>query len=64
MTRVYLCPHCNKETSLKADNEWRPFCSERCSMVDLGGWMDERNKIASEPADFTIMEDDNGETRH
>ncbi len=31
------CPTCKKETAAK-DNPFRPFCSERCKMIDLGRW--------------------------
>jgi uncharacterized protein len=31
------CPICHKETSWK-DNPDRPFCSERCKLIDLGKW--------------------------
>lgn len=26
----------------------RPFCSERCRLIDLGGWLSERNAIPGE----------------
>ena len=26
-------------------NPWRPFCSERCKLVDLGGWADESYRV-------------------
>jgi endogenous inhibitor of DNA gyrase (YacG/DUF329 family) len=28
---------------------WRPFCSERCKLVDLGAWAAEQHKIPGEP---------------
>ena len=31
------CPVCGRETRWE-DNEHRPFCSERCKLVDLGAW--------------------------
>ncbi|HLQ76169.1 MAG TPA: DNA gyrase inhibitor YacG [Terriglobia bacterium] len=31
------CPTCNK-TIEYAGNPFRPFCSERCKMIDLGKW--------------------------
>ncbi|MGE0886948.1 MAG: DNA gyrase inhibitor YacG [Blastocatellales bacterium] len=34
------CPLCRKETSWE-DNPWKPFCSERCQMIDLGRWASE-----------------------
>ncbi len=33
------CPHCKTEF-LYHSSEFRPFCSERCRMVDLGHWLD------------------------
>jgi endogenous inhibitor of DNA gyrase (YacG/DUF329 family) len=27
-------------------NPHRPFCSAACRLVDLGGWLDERHRIA------------------
>lgn len=32
----YECPRCGARVGVK--DPWRPFCSERCKMVDLGGW--------------------------
>ena len=32
------CPQCRKETEWK-DNEFRPFCSERCKLIDLDSWL-------------------------
>jgi len=31
------CPTCKKETELTG-NRFRPFCSERCKLIDLGRW--------------------------
>ena len=30
-------------------NESRPFCSERCRLIDFGEWANERRAIAGEP---------------
>jgi len=40
------------------DNPWRPFCSERCRLVDLGCWVDEDYRIAGDPAPVTDDESD------
>jgi endogenous inhibitor of DNA gyrase (YacG/DUF329 family) len=29
--------------------KWRPFCSERCRLIDLGAWIDEKHAIPGEP---------------
>ena len=43
------CPTCRKETTWQ-DNPFRPFCSERCKMVDLGRWAKEEYRIPDKPA--------------
>lgn len=43
------CPHCKKEAQL-AGNPYRPFCSERCKMIDLGTWATEGYRIPGEKA--------------
>jgi endogenous inhibitor of DNA gyrase (YacG/DUF329 family) len=32
------CPICKKPADLSPRNRFRPFCSERCRMIDLGTW--------------------------
>ncbi|HEV2430256.1 MAG TPA: DNA gyrase inhibitor YacG [Burkholderiales bacterium] len=32
------CPRCGTRTEYSRENKWRPFCSERCRMIDLGRW--------------------------
>ncbi|MBX3278260.1 MAG: DNA gyrase inhibitor YacG [Acidobacteria bacterium] len=39
------CPQCRRETEWQ-DNPWRPFCSERCRIIDLGRWASEDYRIA------------------
>lgn len=53
MTRQAKCPTCAKPTELGRNNKWRPFCCERCRLIDLGAWMDESRSIPSEEAVFT-----------
>ena len=40
----YKCPQCGKESVWKG-NKYRPFCSERCKLIDLGTWADEKYKV-------------------
>lgn len=47
------CPICGKENTWKPENALRPFCSDRCKMIDLGEWANESRKIPSDPIDFT-----------
>jgi hypothetical protein len=32
-----------------ASNRWRPFCSERCRLTDLGAWAAESYRVAGKP---------------
>lgn len=47
VTRITPCPNCGKTSKSAEDNPWRPFCSERCKLVDLGDWLTEKNVIAT-----------------
>ncbi|MGB0454879.1 MAG: DNA gyrase inhibitor YacG [Bacteriovoracaceae bacterium] len=44
------CPTCDTEFNYYS-SEFRPFCSERCKMVDLGHWASESYSVAGKPAD-------------
>lgn len=44
------CPQCGKKVTWKAANAYRPFCSKRCQLIDLGAWADESHRIAGESA--------------
>ena len=36
--RSVPCPRCGAPAAFTRDNKWRPFCGERCKMIDLGLW--------------------------
>jgi endogenous inhibitor of DNA gyrase (YacG/DUF329 family) len=42
------CPTCQRELAWSEQFPWRPFCSERCKMVDLGAWFAETRGIAAD----------------
>jgi endogenous inhibitor of DNA gyrase (YacG/DUF329 family) len=42
------CPTCGATVAWTAEQRWRPFCSERCKLIDLGAWLDESNRIPAE----------------
>lgn len=48
MNTYVKCPTCRKETAWN-DNPWRPFCSERCKLIDLGEWANENHRIPGKP---------------
>jgi uncharacterized protein len=41
---LLACPHCGKKKE-SVGNAFRPFCSERCKLLDLGNWIDGKYKI-------------------
>jgi len=47
--KVVACPACGKPAAYDAANRWRPFCSERCRVTDLGGWASERYRVPGAP---------------
>lgn len=54
------CPVCQKMVEWNEGSEFRPFCSERCKMIDLGDWISENHRIPGEPtevADESISEE-------
>lgn len=43
------CPTCKKEVEY-TKSEFRPFCSERCKLLDFGDWADEKFALPSQDA--------------
>lgn len=60
-TQKITCPTCGKANTWNPENKFRPFCSDRCKLIDLGEWASETHKIAGEPAD--LQSDDTEEDR-
>jgi len=44
---VIKCPACGKETQFEG-NQFRPFCSERCKLLDFGAWADGEYSLPAE----------------
>ncbi len=57
------CPQCQKECPWEA-NAYRPFCSERCRLIDLGKWAAEEYAIPDkshsppDPKNLVFEDDD------
>ncbi len=49
--RKIICPICKKDANWD-DNPFRPFCSERCGLIDLGKWASEEYRIAGKKKDI------------
>jgi endogenous inhibitor of DNA gyrase (YacG/DUF329 family) len=51
-----VCPTCRKPLPADADRRFRPFCSERCKLIDLQKWLGGAFVIPGKP----IVDPDEG----
>ena len=49
MAAIVKCPTCRREVEWTAASQYRPFCSDRCRLIDLGAWLTEQHKIPDQP---------------
>ncbi len=42
------CPTCKRRVEWSEASVYRPFCSDRCRLIDLGAWLTEQHKIPDE----------------
>jgi endogenous inhibitor of DNA gyrase (YacG/DUF329 family) len=49
MATTVKCPTCQRPVPWVPESKYKPFCSNRCRLIDLGDWLDESHRI-SEPA--------------
>lgn len=52
---VVKCPNCGRLTEFTG-NEFRPFCSGRCKLLDFGAWANEEYSLPSETSSMTDEE--------
>jgi hypothetical protein len=45
------CPQCRRPAVYDESNPYRPFCSERCKLIDLGTWASGGYVIPGEAAE-------------
>ncbi|MDR2789164.1 MAG: DNA gyrase inhibitor YacG [Candidatus Accumulibacter sp.] len=50
------CPQCGSEAPWNPGNPYRPFCSERCKLIDLGAWSSEAYRVPAQEKK-TVSED-------
>ena len=55
--RIVRCPGCGGDSVYAPSNPFRPFCSERCRLADLGAWASEGYRVGTAPE----ATDDSGE---
>ena len=46
--RLVSYPRCGAQVAWSTENPYRPFCSERCKLIDLGDWAMEKYRVAVE----------------
>lgn len=46
MPTLVNCPTCKAQVEWSNENKFRPFCSKRCQLIDLGEWAEENHKIS------------------
>ncbi len=49
MSLTVQCPTCQKQVEWKSESKFKPFCSERCKMIDFGDWASEKHAIPVKP---------------
>ncbi|HSX51265.1 MAG TPA: DNA gyrase inhibitor YacG [Cellvibrio sp.] len=53
------CPTCKKTVLWSDDFPHRPFCSDRCRLIDLGEWASENHRIAGDDLDINSEDEEN-----
>ncbi|KKO45060.1 DNA gyrase inhibitor [Arsukibacterium ikkense] len=57
MPTTVKCPTCDTAVVWDASSAYRPFCSERCKLIDLGDWAAENHRIPDKaPIDADLSE--------
>lgn len=57
---VVTCPQCNAEVIWDSKiSPFRPFCSERCKLIDLGQWAAESYRVPTSDDPARIVDEDN-----
>jgi uncharacterized protein len=55
------CPSCGAQVSWTPESRYRPFCSERCKMMDLGAWATEKFRVAGDDDETDVDAHHRGE---
>ncbi len=52
------CPTCGAPVEWTPKNVTRPFCSERCKLIDLGAWASGEHAIPGDPVEDDVFSSD------
>jgi uncharacterized protein len=58
-TLIVKCPNCKRPVTWSAENIFKPFCCERCKLIDLGEWANEEKAIPGDPLTTEIDNEEN-----
>ncbi|HTV77949.1 MAG TPA: DNA gyrase inhibitor YacG [Steroidobacteraceae bacterium] len=62
MPATVKCPTCGRSIEWSDQSPFRPFCSERCRVIDLGAWLTEKHAIpGSESGPGPEAEEESGD---
>ncbi len=50
--KIVSCPTCGKPVEWRPENTFRPFCGERCKLIDLGDWATEKFRVPVQEGDL------------
>ncbi len=51
MAAIVKCPTCKRSVEWVPESVFRPFCSDRCRLIDLGAWLTEKHTIPDAAAE-------------
>jgi endogenous inhibitor of DNA gyrase (YacG/DUF329 family) len=57
MSKTVKCPNCGTSVAWLTTNQFKPFCSERCKMLDFGEWIMAEKSIPGEPQTDSLDSD-------
>jgi endogenous inhibitor of DNA gyrase (YacG/DUF329 family) len=57
------CPTCKRALAWSEEYPYRPFCSERCRLIDLGAWLSEQRAVPDQGPGFSSEVAPEGELR-
>ena len=55
---IVKCPTCEAPVEWGPQSPSRPFCSERCKLIDLGAWAAEEHSIPGDPLEDELFSGD------
>ena len=55
--RQVRCPQCGGDSPWTPENRYRPFCSERCKLIDLGAWASESYRVPVQETSDPLLEE-------